>query len=132
MTTEKPLALTLLVRVGRMAEQTIEQALTSEGISVSQFLVLDMLANKQGQSMTEISENTAISPPTLTRIIDKLVSIATVYREIDVIDRRRFHVYISARGRHLHRRSSAQVISAAGDLTDRLTLDLQSLRSFHS
>lgn len=48
-----------------------------------------------------------LPPATLTRVIDRLVEVSLIYRRGDLGDRRRVLVFLSARGRSLHRRLAA-------------------------
>lgn len=61
--------------------------------------VLGALRRDDGYTMSEISGAMAISPPTLTRIVDKLVDGGLVLRRVDATDRRRVLIYLSARGK---------------------------------
>jgi DNA-binding MarR family transcriptional regulator len=49
--------------------------------------------------MSDISSALAIPPPTLTRLVDRLVDAGFVLRRIDATDRRRVLIYLSARGK---------------------------------
>ncbi|MDX1873810.1 MarR family winged helix-turn-helix transcriptional regulator [Mycolicibacterium sp. 120266] len=61
--------------------------------------VLGALRSGDGLTMSELSAGMAIAPPTLTRIVDKLVDGGFVLRRVDAMDRRRVLVYLSARGK---------------------------------
>jgi DNA-binding MarR family transcriptional regulator len=54
--------------------------------------------------MSELAEFTMVPPPTLTRLIDRMVSDNLVYRKVDPRDRRRVLVRVAPRGEALHRR----------------------------
>jgi DNA-binding MarR family transcriptional regulator len=49
-----------------------------------------------------------IPPPTLTRIVDKLVDGGFVLRRVDATDRRRVLIYLSARGKSKIRKLAKQ------------------------
>lgn len=87
-----------------LRKKTMEAPLPQE-LTLDQWLVLDALRGS-AQTMTDLAERTCITGPTLTRIIDRLVSIAAVYRELDAGDRRKVRVHLSARGKGLHEQSS--------------------------
>lgn len=61
--------------------------------------ILGMLRGGDGLTMSDISSAMSIPPPTLTRIVDKLVEGGFVLRRIDAADRRRVLIYLSARGK---------------------------------
>lgn len=51
--------------------------------------------------MSELAEAVLVNHPTLTRIIDRMVSSGTVYRVQDRDDRRKVLMFLSDRGRTL-------------------------------
>nr|WP_241769544.1 hypothetical protein [Rhodococcus opacus] len=71
--------------------------------------MLESLARERGSTMADLIVRTAANGATLTRVVDRLVSTAAVYREVDLVDRREARVYLSARGRALHRRLATVV-----------------------
>lgn len=111
-----------LLRTARVAAQAADDALAADNLNVDHYLVLDTLAERPGATMAELRERTRIPAPTLTRVVDRLVSIAAAYREVDADDRRKVRVHPSARGRQLHTRLSATVRDAEqawlGDVPD--------------
>ncbi len=56
--------------------------------------------------MSEIAEFALMPAPSLTRLIDRMVTDGLVYRTVDARDRRRVLVHLTARGRDLQRRSA--------------------------
>ena len=58
--------------------------------------------------MSDISAAMGIPPPTLTRIVDKLVEGGFVLRRVDATDRRRVLIYLSVRGKTKVRRLARQ------------------------
>ncbi|WP_158880492.1 MarR family winged helix-turn-helix transcriptional regulator [Amycolatopsis anabasis] len=99
----------VLTRAVRTVTARIEQVLKAEGLSLDQWLVLDALAGERGLAMAELATRTLATGPTLTRVVDRLVTTAAVYREVDPDDRRRVRVYLSPRGRAAHKRIAAKV-----------------------
>lgn len=67
-------------------------------ITVEQWVVLDMLQQKNGIPQNEIAENTFKDAPTVTRIIDQLCKKGWVYRQTDNDDRRKFNVFVTIEG----------------------------------
>jgi DNA-binding MarR family transcriptional regulator len=70
--------------------------------------VLGALRSGDGYTMSEMSAAMAIPPPTLTRIVDKLVDGGFVLRRVDATDRRRVLIYLSARGKTKVRKLNKQ------------------------
>lgn len=81
--------------------------------------------------MSEIAAHAMVPPPTLTKIVDRLVDRALVYRRPDEIDRRRVLVFLSEHGRHTHQRLIPAVAHAdaviAGELGEQDAPRLQEL-----
>ncbi|MDV3207420.1 MAG: MarR family transcriptional regulator [Rhodococcus ruber] len=99
-------ATTALVLAARLAAQSIETVLSSDELNMDHFLVLEALAVRPGLTMAELRDRTRTPAPTLTRVVDRLVSVAAVYREVDAHDRRKTRVYLSVRGKKLFDRLS--------------------------
>lgn len=105
-----------LTRAVRTVTAQVEGVLTPEGLSLDQWLVLEALAEEHGLAMVDLATRTSATGPTLTRVVDKLVSTALVYREVDPADRRRVRVYLSPRGRALHKRVAVKVAKVEREL----------------
>lgn len=112
--TTKPLN-TLLARVAQRVARQIEATLATCGLSLEQWRVLDLLADEQGHSMSEIAEHAMVPAPTLTKIVDRLVDNALVHRRVDEKDRRRVLVFTTRGGAELHARIAPEVGKAEND-----------------
>ncbi|CAN5465099.1 hypothetical protein BH11ACT7_BH11ACT7_13860 [soil metagenome] len=96
-------------RIGRWWTEALSQGLLdAEVSSVEGWRVLGALRGGDGFTMTDMSTAMAIPPPTLTRIVDKLVDAGLVVRRVDATDRRRVLIYLSARGKVKVRRLAKQ------------------------
>lgn len=91
--------LTDLVRgVNHHIERTLELKLKSAGLSLQQYRVMEALAAENGQPMGGLAARLFLDGPTLTRIIDRMVASAEVYRGPDPHDRRKVLVFLSRKG----------------------------------
>lgn len=95
-------------RTMHMLRKEAAVALSAEGLSLDQWLVLDALFGAP-QTMTDLADYLCITGPTLTRIIDRLVSKALVYREVEPGDRRKVRVYIASRGKAAHAKTAEEL-----------------------
>lgn len=105
----------LVGRAGHRMSRRIELALGSGGAggpTLEQWRVLDLLADGDGHSMTEIAAHALVPPPTLTKIVDRLIDAALVYRRPDDADRRRILVFLSDRGHEQHTTLAPKVAQA--------------------
>lgn len=102
----------ILVNFSRNLVNTIEPYLQSHDLGLDHWLALDALAAGGGKTMAELQAHTLTAAPTLTRVVDRLVTRAAVYREADAVDRRRIRVHLSKRGIALHREIASAIGSA--------------------
>jgi DNA-binding MarR family transcriptional regulator len=98
-----------LVRASRATLASVERVLASEECSLDQWLTLDALATAGALPMAALADRATVTGPTLTRVVDRLVSRALVYREVDIHDRRRVRVHLSRRGEDAYRRIAGQL-----------------------
>ena len=64
-----------------------------------------------GRSMGELADAVLLNHPTLTKMIDRMVSDALVYRVQDPKDRRKVLMFVSDRGKALCRRLNSLAVS---------------------
>jgi DNA-binding MarR family transcriptional regulator len=93
-----------LSRAERVVTRELVRALEAEGSTIEQWRILLLLADGRGHAMSEIAEFALVPAPSLTRLIDRMVSDGLVHRRPDLRDRRRVRVHVTRRGRALHRR----------------------------
>lgn len=113
----------LLVQVERQVSRRMEAVLTDDGLTVDQWRVLDLLADGAGRTMSAIAAAVAVPGPTLTKVVDRLVDAAAVYRLADVRDRRRVLVFLSDDGRATHERLAPLVRGIEADVLTVLGAD---------
>ncbi|MCF6390817.1 MarR family winged helix-turn-helix transcriptional regulator [Mycobacterium sp. MBM] len=106
-------------RIGRWWTESLSQGLLDGEVStIEGWRVLGALRGGEGFTMSEMSTAMAIPPPTLTRIVDKLVDGGFVLRRVDATDRRRVLIYLSARGKSKVRRLARQEAAMKATLVD--------------
>ncbi len=64
-------------------------------LTTEQWVVIQYLLDHDGSSQSEIGLNIYKDPPTLTRIIDKLVTKGLVIRKTNEYDRRKTNIYLT-------------------------------------
>ncbi|GHE01178.1 MarR family transcriptional regulator [Defluviimonas sp. 20V17] len=88
-----------LVRgVHRNVEEFIAQRIKAVGLSVEQYRILEALTQTDGRSMGSLAAVVFVDSPTLTKIVDRMVSSGLVYRAPDANDRRKVLIYRARRG----------------------------------
>jgi DNA-binding MarR family transcriptional regulator len=99
----------LIGQVEHRVSRRVEVALGPDGPTLDQWRVLTLLADGCGHPMSEIANHAMVPAPTLTKIVDRLVDRALVYRRADDTDRRRVLVFLSEHGRATHERLASAV-----------------------
>jgi MarR family transcriptional regulator, organic hydroperoxide resistance regulator len=109
----------VLFGVGRWWNEAVSAGLLDKDVtSIDGWRVLGALRNGDGYPMSEMSAAMSIPPPSLTRIVDRLVDGGLVVRRVDPMDRRRVLIYLSARGKAKVRKLSRQEGSVRAALID--------------
>ncbi len=84
-------------RMKQFFQRMLKDAKT--GITVDQWIILQVLDKEDGISQLEIAKETFKDAPTVTRIIDLLVNKNLLERISNTKDRRRFNIHLTATGR---------------------------------
>lgn len=89
-----------LLRISRWSESAIVEALPDgEDVpGLDAWRVIGQLGRADGQTMSDIASTTGLSRPTMSRVIDRLVSAGLVHRRVDAEDRRRAVLHLTIRG----------------------------------
>jgi DNA-binding MarR family transcriptional regulator len=79
----------------------LEERLASHGISSSTWLFLRRLWDEDGMTQRELADALSLTPPTAVSAIDSLESQGLVERRLSGTDRRKRHIYLTDKARHL-------------------------------
>ena len=88
----------LLERASRVVAERLTRSIGQEGITSDHWRVLRHLSDEVGHPMGEIAERLEMNPPTLTKLIDRMVGKSLVQRAADPEDSRRVVVYATDAG----------------------------------
>ena len=99
----------LLERAGRVVDDRLSRSIGQDGITPEHWRVLCQLADEAGHTMGEIAERLEINPPTLTKLVDRMVGKSLVQRAADAEDSRRVLVYITDAGLDLLRELQSKI-----------------------
>jgi DNA-binding MarR family transcriptional regulator len=88
----------LLERAGRVVGERLDRAFGRDGVTADHWRVLCVLADGEGHTMGEIAEQLQMNPPTLTKLVDRMVGQSLVQRAADPDDSRRVLVYATDAG----------------------------------
>jgi DNA-binding MarR family transcriptional regulator len=108
----------LLTLVERSVVQRIGDTLRKDGATIEEWRVLQLLGDDAGHAMAEIAEFAMLLAPSLTKVVDRMVSVNLVHRRVDETDRRRVLVFATDRGRQALQRWSSAVAQEHEDIVN--------------
>jgi DNA-binding MarR family transcriptional regulator len=106
-----------LSRAERLLSGRMSALLASQHCTLEEWRVLKILADGEGHIMTEIADFAMLPAPTLTKLMDRLVSEGLVYRRADDRDRRRVLAYLGEHGQVLYERAAEVLAAAEAEIT---------------
>lgn len=116
---EQPAPLTrLIAQVNRRLESSLATTLKANGLTLDHFRILSALADQDGRTMSDLAQWALVDPPTMTKMVDRLVSAGSVYRAPDPNDRRKVLVFISDHGRALQAEALPPVEACTTEVFD--------------
>jgi DNA-binding MarR family transcriptional regulator len=120
----------VLGHLERQLARRLDEVLGPESLTVDQWRVIDLLSDGEGYAMSVIASHISVPGATLTKLIDRLIDSAMVYRRVGETDRRHVVVYLAERGHETHTRvlptveqvEREQLATLGGDSEAALTL----------
>jgi len=94
----------LVARTNRQLEQSLAQMIRNDGVTIEVMRILDAVTESAGMAMGPLALRVLVDAPTLTKIIDRMVSDGLVYRTPDLGDRRRVIVVATDKGQTLQQK----------------------------
>lgn len=127
--TQQALSLTDISRVLARADRSVARCLAElvgDQVSVDEWRALESLGDGRAHTMAEVIAAVMLPAPTVTRLVDRLVSNGLAHRRVDDRDRRRVLVVLAPRGVALVERVRADVKVRTAELMDAEEIDLLS------
>jgi DNA-binding MarR family transcriptional regulator len=118
--------------VGRTAAwlaKQVEVGLGTVDLSLPQYRVLGMLESSSALS-SDLAERLAVRPPTVTAVVDGLVTRGLVERRTVEADRRRVDHVLTDRGRHVLATADTAVTARLCEIAGYLDSEAESDRAF--
>jgi DNA-binding MarR family transcriptional regulator len=97
----------------------VDKAVTAVGLSVAQYRVLAVLAERT-DSAGRLADRLAVRPPSVTSLVDGLVAKGLVRRGTDADDRRRQVLEVTEAGEAALHEADVAVAARLRELADRL------------
>ena len=88
----------MLEQAQRRLSRELDRVLAQVGASAEQWRVLDKLSDESGRPIGELAQLLSMNPPTMTKLIDRMVAAGVVQRIVDDEDSRRVLVFITDSG----------------------------------
>lgn len=89
-----------LAAAHRNVHQGLNSKLKELGIQVEAWRVLEVLSTEEDHTMGELAEVVLMNPPTLTKLVDRMVADGLVHRQIAQTDHRRIQLALTNLGRN--------------------------------
>ena len=90
---------TMIAKVGWLLDAQRKATAPPASPPVEQWRILGLLHERGGRSMSDLAQLAFLELPTMSKMIDRMVADALVYRSPDASDRRRVLIFLSDRGR---------------------------------
>jgi DNA-binding MarR family transcriptional regulator len=110
----------LIASVNRRLEDELGEKLRAEGVPIEQMRILTALADGAGLPMGDLANIVLVEGPTLTKIVDRMVTSSLVYRSPDSKDRRRILIFVTPSGRETYERVQGIAADQQSRLLERL------------
>lgn len=88
-----------LAAAHRKMSASLNARLKQHGIQIEAWRVLETLEAGQRLTMGQLAEVVLMNPPTLTKLVDRMVSDGLVHRQVAQVDHRQINVLPTALGR---------------------------------
>ena len=88
-----------LAAAHRTVHQSLGMKLKELGIQVEAWRILEVLSAEEEHTMGELAEVVLMNPPTLTKLVDRMVSDGLVHRQVSQADHRRVQLALTSLGR---------------------------------
>lgn len=93
----------LLARTARSMKRALEAHLSTHNITASQYIVLALLSEHDGISLSRLGERLYFDSPTITGIIDRMERGGLVQRKRTPHDRRVINIFLTPKGKDTFR-----------------------------
>ena len=88
-----------LATAHRKVHTSLTRRLRQFGVQVEAWRVMEILENDEKFTMGDLAELVLMNPPTLTKLVDRMVADGLVHRKIAKSDHRQINLGITALGR---------------------------------
>lgn len=101
--------------LNRLYDRCLQEALKEFGVAPGQFAPMVMLFEEDGLTQAELCRRINVEQPTMANTLERMERDGLVRRKADSEDRRRAHVFLTARAKEMQ----VQVMEAARAVSNR-------------
>ncbi len=87
-----------LAAAHRTVHQELARKLKEEGVQVEAWRIMEAIDAERAITMGRLADLVLLAPPTLSKIVDRMVADGLVQRQISTEDQRQVHLVLSALG----------------------------------
>ena len=109
-----------LAAAHRKQHARLNEKLKDLGVQVEAWRVLETLGSEEGRTMGELAEIVLMNPPTLTKLVDRMVANGLVQRQLAPEDHRRVQLVLTNAGVELIGKVRRHVVAQNEDILERL------------
>ncbi len=93
----------LLTRTARSMKRVLEARLSEHHVTATQYVVLSILAEEEGISLSKLGNRLYFDNPTITGVVDRMERDGLLERRRILDDRRVINVFLTGKGKKLIR-----------------------------
>lgn len=112
-----------LAAAHRNVHLELSRKLKDEGVQVEAWRIMEAIGEESTMTMGRLAETVLLAPPTLTKMVDRMVADGLVQRQISQEDHRQVHLVLSALGERRRDRVRQFVQEQEAALLERLGPD---------
>lgn len=112
-----------LAAAHRRLYASLNSRLKELNVRVETWRVLETLSSRENRTMSEVAEIVLMNPPTLTKLVDRLVADGLVHRQLAPEDHRRVHLALTKVGWQLIEKVRLHVEAQHEDILEQLGED---------
>lgn len=109
-----------LATAHRKVHTSLTRRLKEFGVQVEAWRVMEILENDTNLTMGDLAELVLMNPPTLTKLVDRMVTDGLVHRRVAMSDQRKINLDITALGHKRIQQVREQAMQEENELAEKI------------